>query len=121
LLCYIQFSNWDELFAFMCKGLNLNTSWAKVLVLLACPMTTPANSKSPLFCDSWFSKFAMFVPTLMAKHSSLLTFSHPLSQIQTTYVLFIMRTAEDAPAIPNLKRGCQPGLNCSKVGCKFWR
>jgi hypothetical protein len=26
LLCYIQFSNWDELFTFMCKGLNLNTS-----------------------------------------------------------------------------------------------
>jgi len=26
LLCYIQFSSWDELFTFMCKGLNLNTS-----------------------------------------------------------------------------------------------
>ena len=26
LLCYIQFTNWDELFAFMCKGLELNTS-----------------------------------------------------------------------------------------------
>lgn len=25
LLCYIQFSNWDELFSFMCKGLELNT------------------------------------------------------------------------------------------------
>jgi len=25
LLCYIQFSSWDELFAFMCKGLELNT------------------------------------------------------------------------------------------------
>lgn len=26
LLCYIQFTNWDELFSFMCKGLELNTS-----------------------------------------------------------------------------------------------
>lgn len=26
LLCYIQFSSWDELFTFMCKGLNLDTS-----------------------------------------------------------------------------------------------
>jgi hypothetical protein len=25
LLCYIQFSSWDELFSFMCKGLQLNT------------------------------------------------------------------------------------------------
>jgi hypothetical protein len=25
LLCYIHFSSWDELFTFMCKGLNLNT------------------------------------------------------------------------------------------------
>jgi hypothetical protein len=25
LLCYIQFSSWDELFAFMCKGLELDT------------------------------------------------------------------------------------------------
>ena len=25
LLCYIQFSSWDDLFAFMCKGLELNT------------------------------------------------------------------------------------------------
>ena len=26
LLCYIQFSSWDELFSFMCKGLELDTS-----------------------------------------------------------------------------------------------
>jgi len=26
LLCYLQFSNWDELFSFMCKGLELDTS-----------------------------------------------------------------------------------------------
>jgi hypothetical protein len=26
LLCYIQFSTWDELFSFMCKGLELDTS-----------------------------------------------------------------------------------------------
>lgn len=25
LLCYLQFSDWDELFAFMCKGLELDT------------------------------------------------------------------------------------------------
>ena len=25
LLCYVQFSSWDELFSFMCKGLELNT------------------------------------------------------------------------------------------------
>ena len=25
LLCYFQFSSWDELFSFMCKGLQLNT------------------------------------------------------------------------------------------------
>jgi hypothetical protein len=25
LLCYLQFSNWDELFSFMCKGLELDT------------------------------------------------------------------------------------------------
>jgi hypothetical protein len=25
LLCYMQFSSWDELFSFMCKGLQLNT------------------------------------------------------------------------------------------------
>ena len=25
LLCYLQFSTWDELFAFMCKGLDLDT------------------------------------------------------------------------------------------------
>jgi len=25
LLCYIQFSSWDELFSFMCKNLQLNT------------------------------------------------------------------------------------------------
>jgi hypothetical protein len=25
LLCYVQFSSWDDLFAFMCKGLELNT------------------------------------------------------------------------------------------------
>ena len=25
LLCYVQFSTWDELFSFMCKGLELNT------------------------------------------------------------------------------------------------
>jgi hypothetical protein len=25
LLCYLQFSSWDELFAFMCKGLELDT------------------------------------------------------------------------------------------------
>ncbi len=25
LLCYLQFSSWDELFSFMCKGLQLNT------------------------------------------------------------------------------------------------
>jgi hypothetical protein len=25
LLCYIQFSSWDELFSFMCKGLQINT------------------------------------------------------------------------------------------------
>jgi len=67
-------------------------------------MTTPANFKSPLFCDSWFSKFAMFVLTLMAKHSSLSAFAHPLFQIQITYVLFIMRTADCGTAIPNLKK-----------------
>ena len=25
LLCYIQFSTWDELFSFICKGLELDT------------------------------------------------------------------------------------------------
>jgi hypothetical protein len=31
LLCYLQFSTWDELFAFMCKGLDLDSSWCKTV------------------------------------------------------------------------------------------